>query len=382
MAVLLAVLFGCAVAPGALAIVLQTESDLQSLFEQAQQAAHQGNYDRAEQLYRQIVSQDANLLAARVNLGLAYYWQGKKDQALGTFAVALRQQPQEYTALLFSGLIDLEKGLYDQAAERLDSAHKIKQDDPLLLWAMGSLAMIHGNAKIAVPYLQRSFQLNPQNPRVVWLLGVAYAQLAYRQKESSSISAHYQQLANEHLKWMKQHQPNSPLLHVFRGDVYSARKATLPALQEYRIALKMDPDWPDLHLLIGSLEEVLNRWGDAQQELQMQLKQNPGDTRALVELGVVLTRTGCNQEAVKVLDRAIQRDRQNYKAEFRLGQAYLNLDENTLAVQHLQRATELEPHEGQPYYLLFKAYRALKEKDKAAQALKLFNQCQTKGSPG
>lgn len=348
------------------------ESHLKLLFEQAQDAGHRGDYKRSEELYRRILSEEPGILSARVNLGLACYWQDKKKQALEEFSKALQQDSRQYTSLLFSGLIYQELGLYDLAEKSFDSAYAIKSDDPLLLWGLGSLKMVHGDARAAVPYLQRSFELDPKNPRVVWLLGGAYAQLAYRQRGSPDLSTQYQQKANQALEWMAHNYPDSPLLHVLRGDVYAARKVTNVALQEYEIALKMDPDWPDLHLLIGSLEEVRSHWDNAVRELHLQLKQNPGDPRALLELGIVYARTGRNEEAIHALELAIQHDKQNYKAEFRLGQAYLNLRNYSQAVQHLERAIRLDPQESQPYYLLFRAYRALNEPAKSTQALKRF----------
>lgn len=355
-----------------IAISQAKETHLKLLFEQAQDASHHGDYRQAEQLYQEILSEEPGILSARVNLGLAYYWQDQKKQALKEFSKALQQDPREYTSLLFSGVIYQELGLYDLAEKRFESAYAIKSDDPLLLWGIGSLKMVHGDAKGAVPYLQRSFELDPKNPRVVWLLGGAYAQLAYREKGSSSLSTQYQQKTNRTLEWMAKNYPGTPLLHVFRGDVYAARKVTELALKEYEVALNMDPHWPDLHLLIGSIEEVRGQWNNAIQELSLQLKQNPGDTRALLELGIVYARTGRNEEAIHVLELAIQRDKQNHEAEFRLGQAYFNLRNYSLAAQHLERAIRLDPEESQPYYLLFRAYRGLNEPAKSAQALKQF----------
>jgi predicted negative regulator of RcsB-dependent stress response len=45
---------------------------------------------------------------------------------------------------------------------------------------------------------------------------------------------------------------DSALLHVFKGDVLAARKATDEALAEYKRALAIDPRWPDIHPMIGS----------------------------------------------------------------------------------------------------------------------------------
>jgi tetratricopeptide (TPR) repeat protein len=150
-------------------------ASLEDLFQQAQAASREGKYTRAENLYRRILAADPGSVAARVNLGLACYWQGRNPAALAEFQEALRAEPEQFTALLFSGLASLNLGEYGHAQEKLLAAAQVNDMDPLLYWALGSLAMIHGDSNAAVPLLERSVALDPHNARTVWLLGQAYA---------------------------------------------------------------------------------------------------------------------------------------------------------------------------------------------------------------
>ena len=349
------------------------EAALEDLFKQAQAASSAKDYARAEQLYRQVLSRDAGILAARVNLGLAYYWQRKNREAVSEFERALKASPREFSALLFSGLAYLDLGEYDRAQQRLLAAARVRDMDPLLFWALGSLAMIHGDANAAVPLLERSLALEPSNPRAVWLVGQAYARLAYRKDEKPLVPVDYADLTTRALAWMEQRQPDSALLHVFRGDVFVARELTSEALAEYRQAQKIDPHWPDLHLMMGSLLGMMGQYDEAQAELEEQLRRFPDDPRALAEIGAVNCRAGKYAEAVPYLERAIARDTASYEAQYRLGQALVNLGRNQPAIPHLERAAELSPEKGDPYYLLNRAFRALKNLPKAAWALEEFN---------
>jgi tetratricopeptide (TPR) repeat protein len=355
-------------------------SSPQELFRQAQKASRENDYARAERLYRQVLAADPGELAARVNLGLACYWQHKSRKAVTELQKALRVNPREYSALLFSGLSYIELGEYDRAHKLLQEATQIKDNDPLLFWALGSLAMIHNDANAAMPPLERCATLDPTNLRCVWLLGQACALLAYRKDQKPNVPADYAARVDETLRWVEERQPDSALLHVFKGDVLAARNLTAEALAEYQKALEKDSHWPDIHLLMGSLLGLLGRWEEAQAELKLQLRSHPDDTRAMVEMGSIHCRSGNYDEAVPVLKQALARDRSNYEANYRLGQAYVTLGKDALAVPLLERATSISPEKSEPYYLLYRAYRTVKQPEKARSALDEFKRLKALGS--
>ncbi len=349
------------------------EQTLERLFGQAQAASRRNDYAGAEKLYREILRRDPSIVPARVNLGLACYWQGKNREAVAQFEQALRARPREFSALLFSGLAATQLGEYDRARKMLRAAARVQDMDPLLFWGLGSLAMIDLDTNTAVIYLERAVALDPNNVRAVWLLGQAYARLAYRREETPDVPADYVALTDQSLKWVEEREPDSALSHIFRGDVLASRGLPGDALAEYQKARKIDPRWPDIHLLIGSLLGTLGRTDEALAELHKQLELHPNDTRALVETGSVQCRAGNCEAAVPFLAQALQRDALNYEAHYRLGQAYIELRKPALAIPQLERAAALSPEKSDPYYLLHVAYRALKQNARAAQALDEFH---------
>lgn len=356
------------------------DSSLEKLFHDAQAASRQNNYAQAEKLYRQILDADPEIFPARVNLGLACYWQHKSREALTEFHKALQASPREFSALLFSGLAYLDLTDYDHAQAALEKAGQVNDKDSLLFWALGSLAMMHNDARAAVPQLERCVSLAPDNVRCVWLLGTAYAILAYHEHAKPSVGADYAARAESALQWMEEHQPNTALVHVFKGDVLAARQATAEALAEYQRAQEIDPQWPDIHLLIGSLLGLEGKWDGALTELKRQLQLHPEDTRTMVEMGSVYCRAANFAEAVPFLQQALTRDSNNYEANYRLGQAYLSLGKYSLAVPLLERATRVKPDKSSSYYLLYRAYRTIKQPEKAAEALKQFKRLKALGS--
>ena len=382
--IVLAILWGLAVAwasPAHGQLSRQQTRPLEETFNQAQAASNRKDYAQAEKLYRQILDADPSILPARVNLGLALYWQRKNREAVTELDKALRKSPQEFSALLFSGLAYLDLGEYDRAQRPLLAAARLRDTDAILFWALGDLAMIHGDPNGAVPLLERSLALDPNNVRAVWLLGQAYARLAYQKDQRPLVPVDYAELVQNALQFIEQRQPNSALVHVFRGDVLAARGLTSEALAEYQLALKMDPHWPDIHLMIGSLLGILGRWDEAVAELREQLRDFPDDPRALVELGSVFSRSGNYAAALRPLEQALAHDASNYEAHYRLGQALVNLGRNQAALPHLERAAALNPAKSDTYYLLHRAYRALNNPEMASRALAEFNRRKAAGNP-
>ena len=353
---------------------------IEELFGQAQAASRRNDYATAEKLYRQVLAADPGVLAARVNLGLACYQQHKSREAVAEFQRALQSSPREYSALLFSGLAYIDLTEYDRAQAALEKARQVKDDDSLLWWALGSLAMLHNDAEVAFEPLNRCVALAPDNERCVWLLGSAAAILAYQSHARPAAQAEYAAKVDWATHWLEQHQPGTALLHVFKGDVLAARQVTEDALAEYQRAQVIDPDWPDIHLLIGSLLGLAGKWDDALAELKRQLELHPGDVRALIETGSVYCRSSRFAGAVPFLEKALKSDSRNYEANYRLGQAYMSLGKYGLAVPPLQHAVAARPDKSNPHYLLFRAYRALQEPDKAASALKEFRRLKAQGS--
>jgi predicted Zn-dependent protease len=292
----------------------------------------------------------------------------------------LQASPKEFSALLFSGLAYIDLTEYDHAQQTLEQARQVNGNDPLLYWAIGSLAMMHNDASAAVQPLERCVALAPGNVRCRWLLGTAYSILAYRERQEPAIRADYVARIESTLHWMEQHEPDTALLHVFKGDVLAARKATDEALVEYKSALAIDPQWPDIHLLIGSLLGLEGRWDEARAELKQQLEDHPGDTRAMVEMGSVYCRAAKYADAVPYLKQALIADRNNYEANYRLGQAYLTMGKRQQAVLYLERAAQAQPEKSNPYYLLNRAYRALQQPEKAAKALEQFKRLKAAGN--
>jgi Flp pilus assembly protein TadD len=137
--------------------------------------------------------------------------------------------------------------------------------------------------------------------------------------------------------------PDDPLAHYGLATALSANGKEREALDEYRIACKLNPKswaWLD-HLAVslannGDVDEAIATW---QQSLQL----NPSDPGTETDLGTVLFESGRKHEGYEHLQKAISLAPKFPDAHNHLGLALAEMGQPESAVAHLQTAIELLP---------------------------------------
>lgn len=120
-----------------------TDTRLEQLYSQAQEAQSRGDYRDAAEKYAEILKLRPDLAEVRANLGLMHHLLGEYAKAIQNFEAALRAKPQLFVPNLFFGL-DL-----------------LRLQQP----------------QHALTYLERAQRLNPKDVQPVLGLGQAYAEL-------------------------------------------------------------------------------------------------------------------------------------------------------------------------------------------------------------
>jgi tetratricopeptide (TPR) repeat protein len=103
-------------------------------------------------------------------------------------------------------------------------------------------------------------------------------------------------------------------MHVELGDLYGDQGAYDEAVEQYRSAAELRPDFPDVR---NRLARALMERGDLQaslDELEDLLDENPGYLEARVNLGLVYYRMEQFERAAAEWHSCLQRDPENPKA--------------------------------------------------------------------
>jgi tetratricopeptide (TPR) repeat protein len=139
-----------------------------SLFEQAQLAQTQGNYAKAEALWRQVLKQQPSSAVAYYNLGLSQHRQVNIEDAMVAYKNAIRLDPNYSFAHLNLGFAYLEIGKFDQAIPVLqrvlalpDKASTPASTHTLAHYNLSIIYKRQGNLPAARQSIRQALTLSP-----------------------------------------------------------------------------------------------------------------------------------------------------------------------------------------------------------------------------
>ncbi|MEB3829798.1 O-linked N-acetylglucosamine transferase, SPINDLY family protein [Phormidium sp. CCY1219] len=255
-----------------------------------------GDWQGAQQKYRQLLHCDRHHADGLQNLAMIYYRQGQFDDALALLEECIAIHPATATAHYRLGLIWAKVGYLDKAIAAFKRAISL---DPQFLRAyhqLGKTWMELGNFALAqkafrdaiarecnqfISYLylgnclladrrfeeaiatyETALQLKPRDPQVIQQIGIAltaqnrcesaelyFGYAAYRQQNYDAAIAHYRQFLT--------HKIGDIPLYLALADCYQCRDRTLEAIEIYREALRHYPTALELYLsLMLALQNV------------------------------------------------------------------------------------------------------------------------------
>jgi tetratricopeptide (TPR) repeat protein len=204
-----------------------------------------------------------------------------------------------------------------------------------------------GKISEALTEIQSALRTAPGDPEVQYQAGELLRMLGADRAEK------LQQLA-----------PDSAEAHELLGRSLEARGLLNDAVDQYRSALKVNPNQRGLHFLIGNALWKKRDFENARPELEAELRLNPNHALANLRLGQVLL--GQDQRScVEYLRKAVAADDSSVEAHRSLGQAYRLNGDHQQALRQFRIVAERRPNDDDVHAQLAGEYRAL---GNAAQA--------------
>jgi len=121
----------------------------------------QGRTDEAIEQYRLALRFRPDYTKAHFNLGVALYLQGKTDEAVGEYREALRLDPNYLSANNNLGLILVDRGKYGEAEQLFLTAARSKPDDPKPVLNLGLIYAATGNLEEARRQFSAALRIDP-----------------------------------------------------------------------------------------------------------------------------------------------------------------------------------------------------------------------------
>lgn len=335
------------------------------LFLEAGERAVQQEWERAEQLYRQVLTLNPGHIASYQGLGRALLEQRRSPEAIPILRKAVELDPSSSTSALYLGLAHFQTTDLGEAVFLLEKAIELGETSTeALLFLCRSYSALERQDRVAEcwrgllsdPLYQTEalFNLAQHDPAShAWALK-RLQETAPNSFETLFLFAQaledqgqFREAANRLLQAIAI-RPEGQGLHYKLGRIYIKLADYQRALESFERELERNPSFAPAHLLLGIALTLEGRFEDAEKHLREACRLLPGSAQALYQLGQLLLRTGRLQEAISQLLVALVNEPDLAEAHYALAEAYRRLGKNQLAREHLAVFERLRNQYEQP----------------------------------
>lgn len=302
----------------------------------------------------------------QANLGTAYYWSGRPQDAVAPCRTALKLKPSLVFARYFLELSLAEAGDCKAALPMLEKDYETIRDPQMKRFMGldgGRCAMAAEEPFKATTWLQWLNRDFPDDPDVLFLSTRVFSDL------STMSSQHLLRVA-----------PGSYQAHQIDAEVLEIQGRNSEAITEYRKVAEAAPGSLGVHYHIGRL--LLAGGNDpateeaARQEFEKELQIDPNDAGSEYELGEMARAARQWTQAVEHFRRAVKIDPGFSDALIGLGKSLVSAGQAQEAVAPLQAAVRIAPGDPVAHYQLSFAYLRLGREEDAKKELALYRETQ------
>jgi serine/threonine protein kinase/Flp pilus assembly protein TadD len=150
-------------------------SELSDLVSSAREQFTNGNFVKAEELYKKLLESQPDNVIALANLGVAQFRQGKLTAAQLALEKAVKADPNDAFSLTTLGTVMIEQNRTQDAVDYLERADSASPDDPVTLNYLGVASSKLGEFGKAEQSLRRAITVKPEYAEAHFNLAVIYA---------------------------------------------------------------------------------------------------------------------------------------------------------------------------------------------------------------
>lgn len=261
-------------------------------------ALQSGNLSEAASQYEEALKKAPNDLATRFALAVALRRMRRFPEALATLDKVQAIDPEYPGLALERGLYFEETGKPDEALRMYQQALQKAPNDVDLKLRIGSTQVIAGAAKQAEPLLKE----------------------VLRDRQNSAEANH------------------------FLGRAMLLTSSNLnEAIRLLKRAVEIDGNRAEYHLYLGWAAITTAQYGLAKDELAKAIELDPTLGDAYWQRGVLLSRQGACNDAIKDLETALEKRKSRFEAYATLGYCYGQLNNNSKAEESYRKAIAGNP---------------------------------------
>ncbi len=294
----------------------------------------QNDWKNAEPYLLKILKNDSLDADTRFRIGIAYYSQALKDslllpKTLELFKNFSKAFPNDWRALLYTGVLYRTTKNDSSAREYLTKATQIASKNPEAWWQLGWLHFDRQNFNEAVEVMEKARQYIPDDFRVHLLLGIVYSR-AQRNQEARVALERAVELNPADLNALSS-----------LGLTYDALKMHAESDSVYERALRIDSDYAlVLNNYAYSLSERKIQLDRAEKMSRRSLEKDSLNSSYLDTFGWILYQRGKYSEALVYIQKAVNLGDANPVVLEHLGDVYAKLNQTENARKYWNLALE------------------------------------------
>ena len=331
---------------------------IEQQFQQASEAMRQGKLGQAEEGFAAVVKGAPNFAEAYLNLGLVREEQGRHEDAVASLQKALQLKPHLRGASLFLGIALYRSNHLDLALTSLRKETVAYPKDANAWMWVGVVALEKGEGEEAADALDKAAKLAPGNVDILYHRGQAHL---FVSKESYAR--------------MFKADPKSWRVHQILAEANADAERHVDAIAEYRVAISLAPNEPRLYEELGVELRVSGKRQEAEEAFRKELELDPYNVVAKYKLGVLAIERGDASRAKQLIEEALQVRPELRHGDYNLGRAEALGGQDEAAIKHFEKAATTETDEEvlqQVWFQLGVAYRRVHRMPEAQQAIANF----------
>src|SRR5262249_3971716 len=225
------------------------------------------------------------------------------------------------------------------------------------MW-VGVVALEKGEGEEAADALDKAAKLAPGNVDILYHRGQAHL---FVSKESYAR--------------MFKADPKSWRVHQILAEANEDAERHVDAIAEYRVAISLAPNEPRLYEELGVELRVSGKRQEAEEAFRKELELDPYNVVAKYKLGVLAIERGDASRAKQLIEEALQVRPELRHGDYNLGRAEALGGQDEAAIKHFEKAATTETDEEvlqQVWFQLGVAYRRVHRMPEAQQAIANF----------
>jgi tetratricopeptide (TPR) repeat protein len=205
---------------------------------------------------------------------------------------------------------------------------------------LGLSHYVAGHLAESIPYLEEVRPLVPDDVKLAYALGMAYAQTQQPDKARESFARTFRVA------------PDSAAGHLIAGQMMNRLELEAFAEAELKAALQKEPKLPEAHYLLGQIAIFRSRLDEGLALMRDELAINPAHAMALYRIGDIYSRQLKWEAAITALQQSLWINPYYSGPYILLGKAYSKTGQPAAAEDMLRRGVLYDPNNKSAHYLL------------------------------